>query len=112
VFSDIIEIFRIAFEFLEVLGVIFSSSAKVTPFRGGFVQCFGAGNTRTAAEIHGLRIPQITLRSSGVKKMMPLRGFVHWNNRPYVVVTSLPARTPPACETSTLCVHFYQALQS
>ena len=56
-FFDIIEIFRIAFEFLEVLGVIFSSSAKVPLFRGGIAQCFGAHDTRTAAEIHGLRIP-------------------------------------------------------
>ena len=54
--SDTIGIFRLAADILGVFKV-FSFSAKVTPFRGDIVLCFGAGNTRTAAEIHGLRIP-------------------------------------------------------
>ena len=44
------------------------------PFRSGRSLCFGASITRAAEEIRSLLLPQITLRSSGVNKILPLRG--------------------------------------
>ena len=57
-----------------LIGVIFIASLPVPPFRTEPMPCFGASCTRGAMVLRRTLLPQITLRSSGVTGMRPLRG--------------------------------------
>ena len=79
------------------------ASAVWSHFRGVQVQCFGASSWRTAERLRWHALPQITLRSSGVNKIRPLRGRKRWSGFTTAMRLSGPANLN-ACIMPWRCV--------